>query len=125
MEPAVLGSVRRAIIEDAPVPVGHRLPFGLARFDAAGPWIAVAPEQPAGVVQVADGFVHALAALPDERIAAVAARWTTAEEWLGPWEPGQLDDTVLGLREQVRGGPCARRSPCTCGGRSDLALPPR
>jgi hypothetical protein len=54
------------------------------------------------LVQIADGFVQALAALPDERIAAVAARWAPAEEWLGPWAPGELDDTVLGLRDLAR-----------------------
>jgi hypothetical protein len=102
VEPAVLGSILWAIIEDAPVPVGHQLPFDRDRFNASGPLMALSEEQTSGLVQVADGFVQALAALPDERIAAVAARWATAEEWVGEWGPGELDDTVLGLRDLAR-----------------------
>ncbi|WP_328422043.1 hypothetical protein OG470_07360 [Micromonospora sp. NBC_00389] len=102
VEPAVLGSILWAIIEDAPVPEGHRLPYDLDRFDASDQLMALSEEQTSGLVQIADGFVQALAALPDMRIAAVAARWATAEEWVGPWEPGELDDTVLGLRDLAR-----------------------
>lgn len=102
VEPAVLGSTLWAIIEDAPVPDGHQLPFDLERFDAAAQLMALSEEQTSGLVQIADGFVQALATLPDERIAAVAARWATAEEWTGPWEPGELDDTILGLRDLAR-----------------------
>jgi hypothetical protein len=57
-------------------------------------------------VKIADGFVRALATLPDERITDVAARWSTAEEWIGTWEPYEVDPTVEGLRDlarQVRG----------------------
>jgi hypothetical protein len=102
VEPAVLGSTLWAIIENSPVREGFRLPFDLDRFDASGPMIATTEDETAGVWQIADGFVQALAALPDDRIPAVAALWATADEWIGPWEPGELDDTVLGLRDLAR-----------------------
>ncbi|GHJ42963.1 hypothetical protein Cs7R123_03050 [Catellatospora sp. TT07R-123] len=102
VEPAVLGSILWAIVEDAPVPDGEGLPFDLGRFDAAGPLLSLSEEQTSGLIQIADGFVEALAALPDDRVPAVAARWATAEEWVGPWKDGELDSTVLGLRDLAR-----------------------
>ena len=102
VEPAVLGSQLWAIIENAPVAEGQRLPFDLRRFNAADRLVVLSEEQTSGVEQIADGFVRALAALPGERIPAVAARWATAEEWLGPWGPGELDATVLALRDLAR-----------------------
>jgi hypothetical protein len=102
VEPAVLGSILWAIIEDAPVREGFRLPFDLDRFGACGPKLASSEDEMSGLVLIEDGFVRALAGLPDERIAAVAERWATAEEWVAPWEPGELDSTVLGLRDLAR-----------------------
>jgi hypothetical protein len=78
------------------------LPFDLDRFAASGPMMALSEEQTSGLVQVSDGFVRALVALRDERVPAVSARWATAEEWVGPWGPGELDSTVLGLRDLAR-----------------------
>lgn len=102
VEPAVLGSKLWAIIEDAPVLPGHKLPFDLDRFDAVDNLIALSEDEMSGLQQIADGFVRVLAALRDDRISAVAARWATAEEWVGTWEPGELDDTVAGLRDLAR-----------------------
>jgi hypothetical protein len=102
VEPAVLGSQLWAIIEDAPVPPGHRVPFDLDRFDAVEDTVFVSDEYTSSLQQIADGLVRALAALPDERIPAVATRWAQAEEWVGPWAPGELDDTVRGLRDLAR-----------------------
>ncbi|MER7420348.1 hypothetical protein ABT346_26795 [Micromonospora peucetia] len=102
VEPAVLGSRLWAIIEDAPVTEGQDPPLDRRRFDAADRLVGLSEDQTSGLEQIADGFVRALAALPDERIPAVAARWATAEEWLGPWEPGELDATVLALRDLAR-----------------------
>ncbi len=101
-EPAVLGSILWAIIASPPAVEGEPLPFDLDRFDAAGPLIAISEEQTSGLVQVADGFVQAMAALPDDRIPEVAARWATAEDWGAPWGPGELDETVLQLRDLAR-----------------------
>ncbi|GIJ44393.1 hypothetical protein Val02_12790 [Virgisporangium aliadipatigenens] len=102
VEPGVLGSTLWAIIEDAPVPEGYGLPFDIRRFSADGPMLFACEEYTHGLSQISDGFVRALAALPDERIAPVAARWATAEEWGVEWAPGELDDTVRGLRDLAR-----------------------
>jgi hypothetical protein len=101
VEPWVLGSTLWAIIEDLPAPDGA-LPFDLDEHDAGGDLVTRTDESSYGVVQIADGFVRALAALPDERIPAVAERWATAEEWSGPWQPNELDPTVEGLRDLAR-----------------------
>jgi hypothetical protein len=102
VEPAVLGSKLWAIVEDAPVRPGDTLPFDLDRFNASGKLIALSEDATSGLQQIADGFVRALAGLSDERIPAVSARWATAEEWIAPWEPGELDGTVEGLRDLAR-----------------------
>ncbi|MEU6078694.1 hypothetical protein [Micromonospora sp. NPDC047074] len=102
VEPAVLGSRLWAIIEEAPVAEGQSPPADRSRFRAADRLVALAEDQTSGVERIADGFVRALSALPDERIPAVAARWATAEEWVGPWAPGDLDSTVLALRDLAR-----------------------
>jgi hypothetical protein len=102
VEPFVLGSTLWAIVADAPVRPGERVPFDLDRFNAAGDAVAVSDDHTSGLEQLADGFVRALAALPDDRIPAIAARWSRAEEWAGPLGPGDLDDTVRGLRDLAR-----------------------
>jgi hypothetical protein len=102
VEPAVLGSTLWAIIEDVPVEPGQRLPFDLDRFSAVEDTVAVSGDEMSALQQIADGFVRTLAALPDDRIPAIAARWARAEEWVAPWEPGELDDTVRGLRDLAR-----------------------
>ncbi|MGI5239544.1 hypothetical protein [Dactylosporangium sp. CA-139066] len=35
-------------------------------------------------------------------IPPVAARWATAQEWIGSWEPNELDPTLEGLRDLAR-----------------------
>jgi len=102
IEHSVFGSILWAIIEDSPATAESGSPFDLDRFDASGPLMALSEEQTSGLDQIADGFVRALATLPDERITAVAARWAAAEEWGRPYEPGELDDTVRGLRDLAR-----------------------
>jgi hypothetical protein len=102
VEPWVLGSQLWGIIEDLPASEG-RLPFDLDEHNAGGEVLMAGDDEGSyGVVQIADGFVQALAALPDERIPAVAERWATAEEWIGTWEPNELDPTVEGLRDLAR-----------------------
>ncbi len=82
--------------------MAHRLSLrDLTRYDAAGPWLSSENEAVA-VIQISDDFVRVLALLEDERIPQVAAVWATAEEWGGSWEPGELDDTVEGLRDLAR-----------------------
>jgi hypothetical protein len=104
VEPGILGSKLWAIIDDLPPsawPDG--LPFDLDQHDAVAEVVLMNNEEgSSGVVQIADGFVRALATLPDERIRAVAERWATAQEWFGPWEPNELDPTVEGLRDLAR-----------------------
>ncbi|WP_433076899.1 hypothetical protein ACQP1P_33140 [Dactylosporangium sp. CA-052675] len=103
VDPWVLGSMLWAIIEDLPVPEGEGLPFDLDQHNAVGEVLLAGNEEGSfGVVQIADGFVKALAALPDERIPAVAERWATSDEWIGTWEPHELDPTVEGLRDLAR-----------------------
>jgi hypothetical protein len=106
VEPAILGSKLWAIIDDVPVDDSSDdddgLPYDPDGHDALGDPVAEHDENSCGVVQIADGFVRALAALPADRVAAVAERWATAEEWMGPWEPGELDPTVDGLCELAR-----------------------
>jgi hypothetical protein len=102
VDPAVLGSTLWAIIEGAPVRDGFDVPFDLDRFDAAESFLDTPEEHTAEVVQVADGFVRALSALPDERVAPVAALWGTAEEWGGSVEPGELEGLVCELRDLAR-----------------------
>ncbi|MGI5184341.1 hypothetical protein ACQEVZ_49620 [Dactylosporangium sp. CA-152071] len=101
VEPAVLGSSLWAIIEGVPAE-GDRVPLDLDRYDAAGEIVGAADGYGHGVLRIADGFVRALAGLADDRIPAVAAVWSRCEEWIGDWEPGELDDTVLGLRDLAR-----------------------
>jgi len=100
-EPWVLGSQLWGIIEDLPAPEGS-LPFDPEEHNAGGEVLPSAEEGFHGVVQIADGFVRALAALPDERVPAVAERWATSDEWSAAWEPGALDSTVEGLRDLAR-----------------------
>jgi hypothetical protein len=84
------------------VPDGSRLPFDLERFDVSGETVSMNDGYTLGLTRLPDGFVRALAALPDERIAPVAARWSTAEEWVAAWAPGELDETLRGLRDLAR-----------------------
>jgi len=90
-----------AIIEGVPSPSGA-VPFDLERFHAVESVLWISDDEEAGLVRVSDGFARALAALPDERVATVAAVWANAEEWIGPWQPGELDPTVVGLRDLAR-----------------------
>ena len=85
-----------------PVAEGAEVPFDLDRCNAAGPMMFAPDESGAAVVQVTDGFVRALAALPDERIAPVAAMWGPAEEWGGDIAPEELDEIVRDLRDLAR-----------------------
>jgi hypothetical protein len=101
VEPSVLGSTLWAIIEGVPPEPGQRLPLDLDRFSAVEDAV-FANDGMSGVQHLADDFVRTLAALPDDRIPAIAARWAQAEEWVGPWEPGELDDTVRALRDLAR-----------------------
>ncbi|MEV4134207.1 hypothetical protein AB0J72_18800 [Dactylosporangium sp. NPDC049742] len=104
VEPGILGSQLWGIIEDLPASEKDVLPIDFDRYYAVGEVLKVSDgeEGSFGLVQIADGFVRALATLPDERIAPVAERWATSEEWLGPWEPHGLDSTVEGLRDLAR-----------------------
>jgi hypothetical protein len=102
VEPWVLGTKLWGIIDDLPAPEG-RLPFDLDGHNAGDEVLLAGDEEGSfGVVKIADGFVRALATLPDERITDVATRWSTAEEWIGTWEPYELDSTVEGLRDLAR-----------------------
>lgn len=104
VEPRVLGSKLWALIDDLPGSASaDGLPFDLRQRDAVEDVVLMNnSEGTSGIVQIADGFVQALAALPAERIPAVAQRWSLAEEWFGPWEPNELDDTVEGLCDLAR-----------------------
>jgi hypothetical protein len=95
VEPAGLGSMLWAIIEGVPAEA--------ASFSAVERVLWISDEGEAGLVQVADGFVRALAALPDERIAAVAELWATDEQW-GKYPPqsGALVPAVADLRDLAR-----------------------
>jgi hypothetical protein len=74
-EPSVLPGVLWGIIEDGTVE------FDPLRFDTWTAAIAVSDDELSAVAPLADGFVHALATLPDDRLSAVAARWATSDEW--------------------------------------------
>ncbi|GIJ44392.1 hypothetical protein Val02_12780 [Virgisporangium aliadipatigenens] len=102
VDPAVLGSTLWAVIEGVPVVAPYSAPFDLDRYDAIDEWLNDSDDDTHALVQLDDGFVRALATLPDERVAPVAALWGTAEEWGGPVEPGELDGLVLELRDLAR-----------------------
>ncbi|GAB3838941.1 hypothetical protein ACFPIJ_35535 [Dactylosporangium cerinum] len=109
VEPWVLGSKLWAIIEGLPADNGDHdsgnggdgVPFDLDRCDAGADWVATAGDSRV-VVRLADGFVAALTALPDERVPGVSSHWARSEEWGGDIEPGELDETVLALRDLAR-----------------------
>jgi hypothetical protein len=68
-----------------PAPEGA-LPFDLDEHNAGGEVLMAGDDEGSfGIVKIAD-----------ERITAVAERWATAEEWIGTWEPNELDPTVEG-----------------------------
>ncbi|MFF5235527.1 hypothetical protein [Dactylosporangium sp. NPDC000521] len=104
VEPTVLGSKLWAIIDELPGSASSDgLSFDLDRRNAVQDVVLMNNiEGTSGIVQIADGFVQVLKTLAVERVPAVAQRWSTAEEWFGPWEQNELDDTVHGLCDLAR-----------------------
>lgn len=117
VEPAVLGSKSWAVIDDVPADdSSDGLPFDLDQHNALGDVVAHHSGCGRRVIQISDGFVRALAALPAERIAAVAERWATAEEWGGSWDRTS-STRLLKVCASWHGKSWVPSSTCTSGGR--------
>ncbi|MFE9688706.1 hypothetical protein [Micromonospora sp. NPDC005806] len=54
------------------------------------------------LLRLESAFVAELAVLPDDRVEPVAARWATAEEWVGDIDPEILAEIVVELRRVAR-----------------------